>query len=258
MTRDRSGRNDESTTAELLPAALTLISVGKRYGATIALDGVNLEVPAGSCFGLLGPNGAGKSTLIRAVNNLVDGVTGEIHVFGMRAGGREARATVGLAEQENNLDNYSTVGETLVLHGRLFGMSRQAARERAARLMDQFKLMDRRDTPAAELSGGERRRLVLARAVMHQPRLVILDEPTASVDVKRRAALWALMRQMQAGGATVLLTTHDLEEADALCDRVAFIEHGRVTARGPVPDLCARHHVSTLHQLYTKIIVEDR
>jgi ABC-2 type transport system ATP-binding protein len=238
--------------------ALELVGVSKRYddGAR-ALEGLSLEVPRGSFFGLLGPNGAGKTTLIGAVANLVGDVSGQVLVFGESADSRPARSAIGLAEQENNLDGSSSVCETLVLHGRLFGMSRRAANARAVELIEQFGLGGRRAARAGQLSGGERRRLVLARALMHDPRLVILDEPTASVDVKQRTALWEHMRRIHNAGRTVLLTTHDLDEADALCDRVAFIEKGRLIAQGRVQDLCRSHGVDTLRQLYPQIVKEE-
>ena len=240
-----------------------------------ALSRLDLEVRAGTFFGLLGPNGAGKTTLIAAITDLNRGVTGEIRVLGIAADSPDARALVGLAEQDNNLDGRATASQTLILHGRLYGMSRAQARTRAIALVEQFGLPCKREArlflltwlfgltrqravKADELSGGQRRRLVLARSLMHNPRLVILDEPTASVDVKQRAALWEQMRAMRHAGATVLLTTHDLDEAEALCDEVAFIEGGRIVARGTIPDLCARHNATDLHELYGRIIKEDR
>jgi ABC-2 type transport system ATP-binding protein len=238
-------------------AALTLRGVYKRYGSVTALAGVDLDVPAGAFFGLLGPNGAGKSSLIGAVAGLVKDVEGEVLVFGARAGSRPAKAAVGLAEQDNNLNREWSVWNTLVLHGRLFGMTRRAARDRAEEVIETFGLEHRRAARTAKLSGGERRRLVLARAVMHRPRLVILDEPTASVDVKRRLALWELMRAIHDQGATVLLITHDPEEA-ALCDHLAFIEHGQIGIQGAVSDLYARYHVNTPHALYALIIKEEK
>ncbi|HEX2105720.1 MAG TPA: ABC transporter ATP-binding protein, partial [Solirubrobacteraceae bacterium] len=176
--------------------ALTLRGLTKRYdNGFLALDGLDLEVADGAFFGLLGPNGAGKTTLISAVCNLIRVTAGEIEIFGIDHNEAEARRMVGLAEQDVNLDRFLDVEETLLYHGGYYGMSRASARRRAAEMMDVFDLRAKAHVRAPMLSGGMRRRLLLARALMHEPRLVILDEPTAGVDFELRLELWAYIRR---------------------------------------------------------------
>ena len=173
------------------PPALELRGLTKRYDdGTLALENFDLEIPAGAFFGLLGPNGAGKTTLISAVCNLIRVSEGEVLVFGEPADTLLARSWIGLAEQDINLDRFLTVRETLTYHGGYFGMQRDEAEERAEEMIEVFGLQGKRDTRAPKLSGGQRRRLLLARALMHRPRLVILDEPTAGVDFELRTELW--------------------------------------------------------------------
>jgi ABC-2 type transport system ATP-binding protein len=210
--------------------ALSLRGLTKRYDdGTVALEDFDLEIPSGSFFGLLGPNGAGKTTLISAVCNLIRVTGGEIEVFGEPHDSLEARGWIGLAEQDINLDRFLTVRETLVYHGGYWGM--RDPHQRAEELIEAFGLTQKRDTRAPRLSGGQRRRLLLARALMHRPRLVILDEPTAGVDYELRQELWRYIRQLHAEGTTILLTTHYLEEAEELCDEIALIRDGRLIAR---------------------------
>jgi ABC-2 type transport system ATP-binding protein len=182
----------------------------KRFGATTALAGVDLEVAEGTVFALLGPNGAGKTTLISAVCNLIRITSGDVRVFGEPADSLTARAWVGLAEQDVNLDRFLTVEETLIYHGGWFGMGRDDACRRAAEMIDVFDLRAKKDVRTPKLSGGMRRRLLLARALMHRPRLVILDEPTAGVDFELRQELWRYIRRLHHEGTTILLTTHYL------------------------------------------------
>src|SRR5919112_3290259 len=212
--------------------ALSLTALTKRYdNGFLALDAFDLQVPDGSFFGLLGPNGAGKTTLISAVCNLIRITSGDVLVFGEPADTLTARRWVGLAEQDINLDRFLTVEETLVYHGGYFGMEKQDARERAREMIDVFDLRAKRDVRTPKLSGGMRRRLLLARALMHRPRLVILDEPTAGVDFELRQELWRYIRKLHEAGTTILLTTHYLEEAEELCEEIALIRAGRLIAR---------------------------
>ena len=192
----------------------------------IALAGLDLEVPEGAFLGLLGPNGAGKTTLIRSVVGLTRPSGGEIRVFGdapWGEGADRARRAIGYAPQEVALDRFVPVRELLTLHGRYFGMSRADARHRADEMLFAFDLEPKAGSYADRLSGGMRRRLLLARALLHRPRLVILDEPTAGVDLELRHDLWAYIRSLHADGTSILLTTHYIEEAEALCERIAFI-----------------------------------
>ncbi len=196
--------------------ALELRGLTKRYDdGTTALEDFDLTVPDGAFFGLLGPNGAGKTTAISAVCNLIRVTSGEVLVFGRPAEELESRRAVGLAEQDINLDRFLTVEETLVYHGGYFGMGRAEAVSRAREMIDIFDLRGKTDVRTPKLSGGMRRRLLLARALMHRPRLVILDEPTAGVDFELRLELWDYIRRLHDAGTTILLTTHYLEEAEA-------------------------------------------
>jgi ABC-2 type transport system ATP-binding protein len=235
------------------PAALSLRGLTKRYdNGFLALDGLDLDVPDGAFFGLLGPNGAGKTTLISAVCNLIRVTAGEIAVFGHDHSTLSARSLIGLAEQDVNLDRFLDVEETLLYHGGYYGMDRAHARRRAGEMMDVFDLRAKADVRAPMLSGGMRRRLLLARALMHEPRLVILDEPTAGVDFELRLELWAYIRRLHCEGTTILLTTHYLEEAEELCEEIALLRAGRLLARDSAPGLRTAFEADSLADAYVK------
>ncbi len=237
--------------------ALQITDLAKVYpNGTEALRGVSLEIQPGEFYGLLGPNGAGKSTLIHCTTGLATATGGSIRVFGHDAIEHygEARAAVGLAPQDPNLDQFLTVAETLDYHGGYFGMPRKDRRERTAELLDTFSLAGKRDDRTRTLSGGMKRRLLLARALMHRPRLLILDEPTAGVDVELRLELWHYVQRINAEGTTILLTTHYLEEAEQLCDHVAFINDGRIVAQGSSDELAAQFGVSSLEDAYLELV----
>ena len=235
------------------PPALELRGLTKRYDdGTLALEDFDLEIPAGAFFGLLGPNGAGKTTLISAVCNLIRVTGGKVLVFGEPAQSMLARSWIGLAEQDINLDRFLTVRETLIYHGGYFGMQRDEAERRAAEMIEVFGLEGKRDTRAPRLSGGQRRRLLLARALMHRPRLVILDEPTAGVDFELRTELWRYIRRLHAEGTTILLTTHYLEEAEHLCEEIALIRDGRLIARDSADGLRKLFGVDRLQDVYVR------
>jgi len=255
-----------------VPSALSVRNLTKRYedpgarrvwprrargtqapdNSFLALENFDLEVPEGGFFGLLGPNGAGKTTLISAVCNIIRVTAGEIDVFGEPHDTLAARRMVGLSEQDVNLDRFLDVEETLIYHGGYFGMSRTRARRRAREMMDVFDLRAKAGVRAPKLSGGMRRRLLIARALMHEPRLVILDEPTAGVDFELRIELWAYIRRLHDGGTTVLLTTHYLEEADELCEEIALIRDGRVIARDTAAGLRETYGAQSLADVYVK------
>jgi ABC-2 type transport system ATP-binding protein len=235
------------------PAALSLRGLTKRYdNGFLALDGLDLDVPDGAFFGLLGPNGAGKTTLISAVCNLIRVTAGEIAVFVHHHATLPARSLIGLAEQDVNLDRFLDVEETLLYHGGYYGMDRAHARRRAGEMMDVFDLRAKADVRAPMLSGGMRRRLLLARALMHEPRLVILDEPTAGVDFELRLELWAYIRRLHCEGTTILLTTHYLEEAEELCEEIALMRAGRLLARDSAPGLRTAFEADSLADAYVK------
>ena len=233
--------------------ALSLRGLTKRYDdGLLALDGFDLEIPDGEFFGLLGPNGAGKTTLISAVCNLIRVTSGAVRVFGHEHSSMEARRLIGLAEQDVNLDRFLDVEETLVYHGGYYGMSRAEARRRASEMIDVFDLRAKASTRAPKLSGGMRRRLLLARALMHEPRLVILDEPTAGVDFELRMELWRYIRRLHGAGTTILLTTHYLEEAEELCADIALIRGGRMIARDSAEGLRAEYGGDSLADVYVR------
>jgi len=233
----------ETTDLERTSAALNVEGLTKVYAdGTTALDALSLRVPAGTFFGLLGPNGAGKTTLIGATAGLVR-APAEL----------EARLLVGVAPQEVHLDRFLSARELLAYHGRYFGMAKLEALERADELLEVFDLTGKAKTKPNRLSGGMRRRLLIARALVHRPRLVILDEPTAGVDLELRYELWRYLRRLHAEqGVTVLLTTHYIEEAEALCERVAFIRAGRIIGEGAPGELVTRYGSERLEDAYVE------
>jgi ABC-2 type transport system ATP-binding protein len=237
--------------------ALQVGDLVKRYATGVeALRGVSLEIEPGEFYGLLGPNGAGKSTLIHCATGLAQPTSGAIRVFGHDAIGdyAEARQAIGLAPQELNLDWFLTVEETLDFHAGYFGMRKRERRERAAELLETFSLTAKRNERTRTLSGGMKRRLILARALMHRPRLLILDEPTAGVDIELRLELWHYVRRINQEGTTILLTTHYLEEAEQLCHKIAFIDEGRIAAQGTSVELAGRFGASNLEDAYLALV----
>ena len=237
--------------------ALAINDLVKRYPTgTEALKGVSLEIEQGEFYGLLGPNGAGKSTLIHCTTGLAQPTSGSIEIFGHDAVNHygDARLAVGLAPQEPNLDWFLTLEESLDFHGGYFGMSRKDRRERAHELLDTFSLLDKKDERTRFLSGGMKRRLILARALMHRPKLLILDEPTAGVDVELRLELWHYVQRINAEGTTILLTTHYLEEAEQLCNKIGFINGGQIVATGTSAELAREYDVHNLEDAYLKLV----
>jgi ABC transporter DrrB family efflux protein len=214
--------------------AVRVEGVLKRFGATVALDGAGLEVPAGMVFGLLGPNGAGKTTLVRILATLLAPDAGRAEVFGHDVVREPAavRELLGLTGQFAAVDELLTGRENLEMFGRLFKLSREEARRRAGELLDRFDLAQAADRPARTYSGGMRRRLDIASSLLTRPRVLFLDEPTTGLDPRSRNEIWAIMRELRRGGATLLLTTQYLEEADQLADRIAVIDRGKVIAEG--------------------------
>lgn len=238
-------------------AALQIEQLTKIYaGGTRALDGLDLTIPEGCFFGLLGPNGAGKTTVIGGISGLVRIARGHVLVFGHDAAADpRSRLLVGVAPQEVHLDRFLTTREVLAYHARYFGATRRTAEARADELLDVFDLGSKAGVKPNRLSGGMRRRLVLARALAHRPRLVVLDEPTAGVDLELRHELWRYLRVLHAEeGLTVLLTTHYLEEAETLCERVAFIRRGRIVDEGPPGELVAAAGVRSLEEVYVDVM----
>lgn len=219
-------------------AAIRVENVTKIYeGTTKALDSVDLTVPRGTIFGLLGPNGAGKSTLINILAGLVNKTAGSASIWGfdIDKDPRNAKASIGIVNQEITFDPFFTPAETLDIQAGLYGVS--GKKKRTAELLKAVRLEDKADAYARTLSGGMKRRLMVAKAMVHSPPVLVLDEPTAGVDIDLRRQLWDYVRELHAGGVTVVLTTHYLEEAEELCDRIAIINHGKLIADKPTREL---------------------
>ncbi len=240
---------------QAVPPALSVRGLTKGYDdGVIAVDGLDLEIPDGAFFGLLGPNGAGKTTIIGSVCTIVRPTAGELRVFGHDHRTREARRLIGLAEQDINVDRFLSIKQMLVYHAGYHGLGRREAGRRADDLLGLFRLDHKSDARAFELSGGMQRRLILARALIHRPRLLILDEPTAGVDVELRSEIWEVMRHLNAAGTTILLTTHYLEEAEALCDEIALLRAGRIIDRGSSSLLRERYGARDIGELYEHVM----
>ena len=223
-------------------SAIETVDLRKRYGDLRALKGVSLEVDEGEFFGLLGPNGAGKTTFINILVGLVRKTGGEARVFGhdVEDDYREARDAIGLAPQEFNVDRFFPIREVLVHKAGYHGVPKDVAEERADEALRTVGIYDKRDTRFHWLSGGMKRRFMLARAMVTDPDLLILDEPTAGVDVQLRHDLWEIITHMNEEGTTVLLTTHYIEEAERLCDRVAILDEGEVVEVSSPDELMSR------------------
>ena len=202
----------------------------KSYGSVKALNGINLHVQAGELFAYLGPNGAGKTTTIRILNGLtrMGGGRAKLNGFNIETESRDAKRQCGFVPQHLNLDSELTVAENMDIHGRLFDMSADARRRKTVELLEYVELADRRDALAKQLSGGLKRRLMIARALMHEPRILFLDEPTVGLDAGIRRRIWSLIKKVQQDGTTIFLTTHYIEEAEFLAGRVAFIDQGNI------------------------------
>jgi lipooligosaccharide transport system ATP-binding protein len=232
--------------------AIRLRNVVKRYGDITAVDGLDLDVPAGTCVGLLGPNGAGKSTTMRMLTAQAIADEGEIEVLGYRLPdeSKQARAESGMVPQLDNLDTTLTVEQNLIVFSHLYRVPRRDRRAAIDRALEIAKLTDRRDAVVDELSGGMRRRLLIARGLVHQPRLVMLDEPTVGLDPQVRQELWALIDRLRSEGISILMSTHYIEEAERLADTVTIMSHGKVVAVGKPTDLVAEHAGEEVLEVY--------
>ncbi len=219
--------------------------VVKRFGDLTAVDGISLDVQAGECFGLLGPNGAGKTTTVRMIQAASPITAGRIRVLGhdVAVEPRRVKAALGVCPQQDNLDEDFSVLRNLLVYARYFGIPRTEARRRAMELLEFLQLQDRAGTGVRELSGGMKRRLVIARALLNDPRLLLLDEPTTGLDPQVRHSIWQRVRALSRSGTTILLTTHYMEEAAALCDRLVIMDRGRIVAQG-APEALVREHVA--------------
>lgn len=215
----------------------------KRFGDFEAVAGISFRIERGACFGFLGPNGAGKTSTMRMVQAVSAPTSGRLTVLGsdpVREGAR-VRARIGVVPQEDNLDPDLHVSENLHVYARYFGLSPEVARRRAAELLDFVSLRDKAEKELRELSGGMKRRLVIARALLNEPELVILDEPTTGLDPQARHLVWQKLRELKERGVTMVLTTHYMDEAERLCDALVIMDHGKVIATGTPADLVREH-----------------
>jgi lipooligosaccharide transport system ATP-binding protein len=204
-----------------------------------AVDAIDFEIEEGECFGFLGPNGAGKSTTMRMMHCASPITSGKLEVLGMdvNSSSRDVKAVIGVAPQENNLDPDFTVRRNLTVYGRYFGLPKDVLEERADRLLEFMQLSEKRDERIQEISGGMKRRLIIARAMMNDPRLLILDEPTTGLDPQARHLIWEKVRELKRKKVTVILTTHYMDEAERLCDRLVIMDHGKIILEGKPREL---------------------
>ena len=232
--------------------AIRLRGAVKRYGDITAVDHLDLDVPAGTCVGLLGPNGAGKSTTMRMLTAQSIADEGELEVLGfsLPRDSKQARAQCGVVPQLDNLDVSLTVEQNLLVFSHLYRIGRNDRHEAIERSLELANLADRRDTRVDKLSGGMRRRLLIARALVHQPRLVLMDEPTVGLDPQVRQQLWSLIDQLRYEGTTILMSTHYIEEAQRLADTVLIMSHGKAVAAGPPAELVLEHAGTEVLEVY--------
>jgi lipooligosaccharide transport system ATP-binding protein len=235
------------TTATEQPAsnglAIRLRGISKAYGSIQAVDGLDLDLPEGTCVGLLGPNGAGKSTTMKLLTAQAIADRGEIEVLGytLPHQSKSARAQMGVVPQLDNLDTTLTVRQNLIVFTHLYRVPRHERRAAVDRALEIANLKDRQDARVDTLSGGMRRRLLISRALAHRPRLLLMDEPTVGLDPQVRQEIWALIDRLRSDGVSILMSTHYIEEAARLADRVTIMSHGRAVAEGPPAELVTRH-----------------
>ncbi|TMK74661.1 MAG: ABC transporter ATP-binding protein [Actinobacteria bacterium] len=232
-------------------AAVLARGLKKSYAGRVAVDGIDFEVPPGICFGFLGPNGAGKTTTMKMIYGLVAVEGGELRVLGLdaRRQRREIKSRIGVVPQETNLDGDLTIRQNLIFQGRYFGVESRRARERADELLEFALLADRAEERIQALSGGMKRRLLVARALVNEPELIVLDEPTTGLDPQARLAVWRALERLRRQGVTLLLTTHYMEEAARLCDRLLIMDDGRIVTEGQPRRLVDQHVVREILEL---------
>jgi ABC-2 type transport system ATP-binding protein len=226
--------------------ALSIRNLRKVYNnGFVALKGIDLDVEAGDFFALLGPNGAGKSTTIGIISSLINASSGSVSVFGydLQRDRAKAKSCIGLVPQEVNFNQFETVKNILLNQAGYYGTPRKIALQRTEQCLKQMDLWDKRDTVSRRLSGGMKRRVMIARALVHAPKLLILDEPTAGVDIEIRRSMWKLMQEVNRQGTTIILTTHYLEEAESLCRNIAIINHGQIVENSDMSSLLTRLNI---------------
>jgi lipooligosaccharide transport system ATP-binding protein len=250
---DRAGTEASSDPAGA-PRRAALVearALGKRFGPSVAVDGVDFTVERGEVFGFLGPNGAGKTTIMRMIACVSPRTGGDLRVLGLDPDhdGAEIRGRIGVVPQEDNLDIELTVWDNLVIYGRYFGLGMAEIRRRATDLLAFARLTERRDDRVDPLSGGMKRRLTIARGLMNQPELLLLDEPTTGLDPQARHLLWERLYRLKRDGVTLVLTTHYMEEAEQLCDRLVIMDQGRIAAEGSPRALIERYSTREVVEL---------
>ncbi len=236
--------------------AISVHGLRKVYAAgTEALKGVSLSIEEGDFFALLGPNGAGKTTLIGILSGLVNKTDGVVKIFdtSIDADAPKAKTYIGLVPQEFNFNIFEKVIDIVVTQAGYYGIPRQEAIARTEELLKDLGLWEKRHMPSQTLSGGMKRRLMIARGLVHAPKLLILDEPTAGVDVEMRLGMWEFLRKLNAAGTTIILTTHYLDEAEALCRNVAIINNGNIMVNEPMETLLNRHGKERLENVYLEL-----
>ncbi|MCB9895996.1 MAG: ATP-binding cassette domain-containing protein [Planctomycetes bacterium] len=232
----------------------------KNYGDFVAVDGIDFEIVRGECFGFLGPNGAGKTTTMRMIYRASPVGGGSLKILGLEVSGgandRSVKQKLGVVPQDNNLDQELTVRENLEVFARFYGLNRRQAKERAAELLEFVRLSDRADSKVLELSGGMMRRVLIARGLVGNPELVVLDEPTTGLDPQARINLWDRMRDLKRRDATLILTTHYMDEAEQLCDRLVIMDKGKIVAEGAPRELIRQHVSSHVVEVSLKVANE--
>lgn len=231
-----------------MSSALSIRQLTKTYGNGFqALSGIDLDVAEGDFFALLGPNGAGKSTTIGILSTLVNKTSGSVSIFGHDLDKQPAalKRSIGVVPQEFNFNQFEKTFDIVVTQAGYYGIPAKIAKERAEQYLNQLGLWDKRDVPSRSLSGGMKRRLMIARALIHEPRLLILDEPTAGVDIELRRSMWTFLTELNQKGITIILTTHYLEEAEQLCRNIGIIDHGTIVENTSMRNLLGKLHVET-------------
>ena len=239
----------------LADAVVRAVNLVKKYNGLTAVDGISFQVIQGECFGFLGPNGAGKTTTMRMIYGFSAPTAGRLDVFGLPVGkhSREIKRRVGIAPQELSLDPDLRVLQNLLIYARYFDIPKAEARRRADELLNFFHIQDKKDEKLDHLSGGMKRRLLVARALINQPEVLVLDEPTTGLDPQSRHDMWERIRELKAKGVTTILTTHYMEEAEQLCDRILVIDYGKIVEEGRPSDLVKKHGVANLEGVFLKM-----
>lgn len=229
-----------------MPSIVSAENLTKKYEDLLAVNSISFDVEQGECFGFLGPNGAGKTTIIKMIQCVSPKTLGKLEVLGMDVEfySKEIKRNLGVVPQENNLDPDFTVYENLMVYSRYFNIPKKEARENIKRLLKFIQLEDKKDTVIDRLSGGMKRRLILARALLNEPKILILDEPTVGLDPQARHLIWEKLRSLKREGVTIILTTHYMEEASQLCDRLVIMDYGRILVEGKPEDI-VREQIGT-------------